>query len=144
MVPASWKELYMGCLVKTPATRTYLRRFFTATAAYIALAVVDGLVFRKYRLTGNLAYLLAVLPALGIVGQIVAVGLYLREEKDEFQRNLFIQCMLWGLGGLLAVTSVWGMLESYTHLVHLQPIWIFPIFWLFVGVSSPILMWRYR
>lgn len=131
----------MGCLVKTPATRTYLRRFFTATAAYIALAVVDGLVFRKYRLTGNLAYLLAVLPALGIVGQIVAVGLYLREEKDEFQRNLFIQCMLWGL---LAVTSVSGMLESYTHLVHLQPIWIFPIFWLFVGVSSPILMWRYR
>lgn len=134
----------MGCLTRTPAIRTYLLRFFTATAVYIVLVVADGLLFRRLDLRGSLAYFLAVLPALGIVGQIVSVGLFLREETDEFQRNLFVQCMLWGLGGVLAVTSVWGMLESYTHVVHLQPIWVFPIFWLFVGVSSPILMWRYR
>lgn len=82
------------------------------------------------------------LPALGIFGQIVSVELYLREETDEFQRSIFAQSMQWGVGGLLAITSVWGMLECYTHVSHLQPVWIFPIFWVFV--STPILNWRYR
>ena len=134
----------MECLSNTPANRIYLRRFFIAMMVYVVLIVADGLLFRRYHFTGNLAYLLAVLPALGIIGQIVAVGLYLRDEKDEFQRNLFVQCILWGLGGLLAVTSVWGTLESYTHVQHLQPMWVFPIFWGFVGVSTPFLMRRYR
>ena len=134
----------MGCLEKTPAAGTYLRRFSMAMAAYIAPAIVDGAVLRKNHLTGGLAYLLAVLPALAIIGQIVTVGLYLREETDQFQRSLFVHCMLWGVGGVLTVTSVWGMLESYVHVAHLQPIWVFPMFWMFVGVSSPILMWKYR
>ena len=38
------------------------------------------------------------LPAIPIIGIIAVVGLYLAEEKDEFQRNLLIQSMLWGLG----------------------------------------------
>ena len=134
----------MGCFLQTPATKTYLRRFLSATVAYVLLVTMDGMLFRRLHLSGALAYLLAVLPAIGILGQIVSVGLYLREETDEFQRSIFAQSMLWGLGGLLGVTSVWGMLESYTHVIHLQPIWIFPIFWLFVGVSTPILNWRYR
>jgi hypothetical protein len=134
----------MECLTKTPAARTYLRRFLAAMTVYVGLVACDGLLFRRYHLTGAVAYVFAVLPALAILGQMAAVGLYLREETDEFQRSLFTQCMLWGLGGVLAVTSVWGMLESYTRVAHLQPIWVFPIFWFFVGVSSPILMWRYR
>jgi hypothetical protein len=127
-----------------PAIRRYLRRFAVAMSAYIALILIVVLCFHHLHPTGPLAYLLAVLPAVAIIGIIVTVGLYLAEEKDEFQRNLFVQALLWGLGGVLTVTSVWGMLESFTHIQHFQPTWTFTLFWIFVGVSTPFLKRRYR
>src|ERR1017187_10299556 len=96
---------HMTCLQMNPAIRRYLRRFAVTMTAYIALTVVVALSFHRYHPKGPFAYLLAVLPGLAIIGMIVTVGLYLAEEKDEFQRNLFVQAMLWGLGGVLAVTS---------------------------------------
>ena len=134
----------MTCLQRSAATRRYLIRFAVAMSAYILLVTMDAVCFRKYHPTGAMAYALAILPALAIIGQIVIVGLYLAEEKDEFQRNLFIQLLLWGLGGLLAFTSVWGMLESFTHIRHFEPTWTFTVFWAFVGVSSPFLQRKYR
>ena len=113
-------------------------------AAYLVLTLAVSFCFHRFHPAGPLGYALAILPALAIVAQIVAVGLYIAGETDEFQRNLFVQSILWGLGGLLTLTSVWGMLESFTRIPHFQPIWTFPVFWCFVGVSSPILMRRYR
>ena len=134
----------MFCLPKSAATRRYLLRFAVAMSAYIALTLIVVTCFHRLHPTGPFAYLLAVLPALAIIAIIVTVGLYLAEEKDEFQRNLFVQSMLWGLGGVLAVTSVWGMLESFTHILHFEPTWTFSLFWIFVGISSPFLQRRYR
>jgi hypothetical protein len=134
----------MNCLQSNPAIKRYLRRFAIAMSAYVALIFLVATCFHKFHPKGLIAYVLAVLPAVAIIGIIVTVGLYLAEEKDEFQRNLFVQAMLWGLGGVLAVTSVWGMLESFTHITHFQPTWTFSLFWCFVGVSTPFLMRRYR
>ena|ERR1035437_323218 len=134
----------MNCLQKSAATRRYLIRFAIAMSAYILLIVMDAMYFRVHHRTGPLAYALALLPALAIIAQIVAVGFYLAEEKDEFQRNLFIQAILWGLGGLLSFTSVWGMLESFTYIRHFEPTWTFCVFWIFVGISTPFLQRRYR
>jgi hypothetical protein len=134
----------MSCLQSNPAIRRYLRRFAISMSAYVALLLIVSTYFHRFHPKGPLAYLLAVLPALAIIAQIVTVGLYLAEEKDEFQRNLFIQALLWGLGGVLALTSTWGMLESLAHIQHFQPIWTFSTFWCFVGISTPFLMRRYR
>ena len=134
----------MTCLQKNPAIRRYFRRFAFAMSAYIALTLVVVTCFVKFHPKGPLAYLLAVLPALAIIGIIVTMGLYLAEEKDEFQRHLMIELLLWGLGGLLAFTSVWGFLESFTHVPHFQPVWTFTVFWICVGLSSPFLLRKYR
>lgn len=134
----------MTCLQNNAATRRYLQRFAMAMSAYVALLIVVATCFRRFHPQGPLAYLLALLPAIAIIAQIVTVGLYLAEEKDEFQRNLFVQALLWGLGGVLGVSSVWGMLESFTHIPHFQPTWTVSIFWVFVGVCTPFLMRRYR
>jgi hypothetical protein len=134
----------MACLPRNPAIRRYLNRFVIAMSAYIALILVVATYFHRFHPHGPFAYLLAVLPAFAIIGIIVVVGIYLAEEKDEFQRNLFVQALLWGLGGVLSVTSVWGMLESFTHITHFQPTWTFTLFWIFVGVSTPFLQRRYK
>ena len=60
-----------------------------------------------------MVYLLAVLPALPLVGSLVIVGLYIAEESDEFERSILVQSMLWGLGGALSVSTVWGFLSDF-------------------------------
>jgi len=74
----------------------------------------------------------------------VVVGLYLAEEKDEFQRTVLIQSMLWGMGATLAVTSVWGFLENFVQVAHFDLYLVFPLFCFFVGVFTPLVKARYR
>jgi hypothetical protein len=52
--------------------------------------------------------------------------------------------MLWGIGATLAVTSVWGFLENFVQVVHFDLYLVFPLFWFFVGIFSPVLKARYR
>ncbi len=101
--------------------------------------------FPRYHPTGALAYLLAILPALPIIGRIVVVGLYLAEEKDEFQRTLFIQVMIWGIGATLSLTTAWGFLEISSNWSRtLIFILIFPLFCVLTGIASGMLKSRYR
>jgi hypothetical protein len=134
----------MFCMPKSAAARSYLFRFFPAMGLYVVALVSVVLIFRHHHPTGVIAYLLAILPAIPIIGVIAIVGLYLSEEKDEFQRALLVQSMVWGIGATLAVTTAWGFLEAFTFVPHLQLTMVFPLFWFFVGVSTGILKMRYR
>ena len=66
------------------------------------------------------------------------------EEKDEFQRNLYIQALLGGIALTLSLTTVWGNLEDFVHVPHLDLIWVYPLFWIFVLVAFPVVWLRYR
>jgi hypothetical protein len=134
----------MGCITNNPAARRYYRRLIVTLLLYAASLVVSIGVFIHFRPTGPLAYALAILPAIPVIGILAVFGLYLAEEKDEFQRFIGVQAMLWGIGGTLAVTTVWGFLENFVHVPHLQLILVFPIFWFFFGVSLPVLLARYK
>jgi len=134
----------MICSIKSPAARRLTIRVWGAVLFSVLFTVVAAMAIRFGHFTGVLAYLVAALPALPIIGVIVAFGVFLREEKDEFQRNLLVQCLLGGIGGTLAVTTVWGNLEAFVHAPHLPLMWIYPIFWLFVGLSTPVVLLRYK
>lgn len=134
----------MNCLTNNPAARRYLRRNLITMLLYALSLVLSISVFLRYHPTGLVAWLLAVLPALPLTGLLAIFGLYLAEEKDEFQRFIGVQSMLWGIGGTLAVTNIWGFLESFVHVRHLNPILDAVIFWIFVGISIPFLLGRYR
>jgi hypothetical protein len=134
----------MICLPKSPAIKRYTSRFTVAMVVYVVLILLVAWTFKSYHPKGLSAYVLAVLPALPIIAMLVVVGLYLAEEKDEFIRNLQVQSMLWGIGGTLAVTTVWGFLEDFVHVPHMDLFLAFPIFWFIVGVSTPIIRRRYR
>ena len=56
---------------------------------------------------------LAVMPALPVAWTLVITGAYLSEEKDEFQRNLYIQALLCGMAATLAVVTAWGYMEDF-------------------------------
>ena len=135
----------MSCLTtKNPAVRRFYFRTFAASSAYIVLIVSIASCFFKFHPHGPLASVLAVLPAVPILGNMIALGLYLIEDKDEVQRSLMVEMLLWGLGGVLVFTSAWGSLETFTHIRHLNPSLTYQIFWLCVAIRTPFLLRKYR
>ncbi len=134
----------MSTTRKSPAVRNYHRRFYLSMGLYVALLFAVAWLFPHLHPSGLPAYMLAVLPALPLIGVIVVLALYLAEEKDEFQRSLVVLQMLSGIGATLAVTTVWGFLEDFTNTPHLQPYLVFPMFCFFMGVAAPVFKWRYR
>jgi hypothetical protein len=126
------------CSTNNPAQRRFFVRFAVAMLLYAALLIPTVLVFVHFRPNGLLAYGLAILPALPILGMLVVVGLYLAEEKDEFIRNMQIQALLGGIGGTLALVSVWGFMENFAKVPRLDLFLVYPIFWGFVGLSTAV------
>lgn len=133
----------MACTVNQ-AQRSYIRRMFVMALLCAVLSALASLAFRFGHLSGVLAWLTAILPALPIVGALAVTGLYLNAETDDFERTLFVQAILIGTGGTLALTTAWGYLEDYTHAPHLGLAWIYPIFWIFTGLAVPVVKLRYR
>ncbi|MGD0800409.1 MAG: hypothetical protein ABR906_03755 [Terracidiphilus sp.] len=134
----------MLCKSNSPAVRRYIVRFVVSMVLYAVFLALAVVIFVHFRPTGPVAWLLAVLPALAIIGQIAAFGMYLAEERDEFQRHSGELALLWGIGATLSVTIVWGSLENFVHLRHLDPTWIYPIFCIFFGIAHGLNQARYK
>jgi hypothetical protein len=133
----------MWC-IGNPAQGRYVARMMVAAGLCILFSALAALAFRFGHLTGPAAWAAATMAALPIVGALAGTGAYLNEEKDEFQRNLLIQALLFGIGATLATTTVWGYLEDFARAPHLRLIWIYPMFWIFAVASMPVIMRRYR
>jgi hypothetical protein len=113
-------------------------------AVYVASIFGVSWIFSQYEPTGPLAWALALLPALPLLAIIAIMGVYLREEGDEFIRNILVESMLWGVGVTLAIMTVWGFLEIYAEAPKLPSFWALPIFCLGMGVAQPFIKRRYR
>jgi hypothetical protein len=134
----------MTCTLSNTAQRSYVVRCLVTALLCVAFTTVAALSFRFGHLSGGLAYLVAILPAFPIMGMLVVTGLYLSEEKDDFQRELMVQSLLGGIGLTLATTTAWGYLEDFAHAPHLSMVWIFPMFWIFTCLAIPFVWMRYR
>jgi hypothetical protein len=134
----------MFCTSKSPEQRRWARSCWISAGLVVLLAVGAAAAFRLYHLRGVAAYVVAVLPTLPILWALAELGRFLAVEKDEFQRNVLVQCVLGGTGGTLATTTIWGYLEDFARAPHLDLVYVLPIFWLFVLVSYPVVRLRYR
>ena len=88
--------------------------------------------------------MLAVLPAIPVIGIIVILGLYLMDEKDEFERSVLVQAILWATGVTLAFNTVHDALVNF---LNFPPMPMFSLFTVFVavwGLAQPLIRWRYR
>src|ERR1700758_1513867 len=98
----------MSCTSSRGAQRRFILRMWEAAGLCVVFSVLAALGFIFGHLSGVLAYLVAVLPALPILWALFATATYLTQETDEFQRNLLVQSLLGGMGVTLAATTVWG------------------------------------
>ena len=118
------------------AGRQYLRRFAPAMAAYVAAILGVTWWVSHAPPTGPLLYGAAVLPALPLLAVIWAMGRYLVEETDEYQRARQVQSILWGAGITLAIATVWGFLESYANVPHAPAYYAFIVFCVAMGLAQ--------
>jgi len=78
-------------MIMSPAGWRYNKRVVVLSLIYAAclLGAVYG--FKHHLVSGAFAWIVAILPALPIIGIFAAIGLYLVEEQDEYVRMLMVR-----------------------------------------------------
>ncbi|WP_404372026.1 hypothetical protein AB5I39_05165 [Sphingomonas sp. MMS24-J45] len=106
------------------AIRRYNVRVLWLSLLYAVLlcSVVYG--FSRHLLTGPVAWVAGILPALPIIGIFVAIGRYLIEEQDEYLRMLMVRQSLWASGFALSIATLWGFLEAFELVGHVESYYV--------------------
>ena len=124
-------------MVRTVAWKRYNWRVVWLSLLYAILLMGAVYGFKHHLLNGGLAYIVAILPALPIIGIFTAIGRYLIEEQDEYVRMLMVRQTLWA-GFALSAATIWGFLESFGLAGHVDAYYI-AVAWFFgLGIGGVI------
>jgi hypothetical protein len=119
----------------TIAHTRYNKRVIVLSLLYAAalLGAVYG--FKHHLLDGPVVWVAAILPALPIIGIFAAMGLYLVEERDEYVRMLLVRQTLWASGFSLSLATIWGFLESFELVGHVEFYWVSVMWFAGLGIG---------
>jgi drug/metabolite transporter (DMT)-like permease len=124
---------------RSRAERAYLLRLVGSMGAFILVLLIVRHWFKSSEPpAGAWLYAAAILPALPILGAIGAVGRYLVEETDEYQRALLIRAVLWATGAALAAATVRDFLIEYAHVSPFESGFVFFVFCIALGVAQVV------
>jgi peptidoglycan/LPS O-acetylase OafA/YrhL len=118
----------MFCKDKTPAFERYQRRVQIAMGVYVVVILGASYVLKLGSPHWLWLYFWSVLPAVPVIAVFVAVGRYLQEEKDEYQRLKMTQALLVGTAALLTTVIVNDFVQTFAHTVAFPPFTSFMIF----------------
>lgn len=125
-------------MARTIAQKRYQRRVLGLSLLYAGLLAGAVHLFRHHQVAGALAWIVAILPALPIVAIFAAIGVYIVEEQDEYQRMLLIRQTLYASGFTLSIATVWGFLESFGMVGHVAAYHAAILWFLGLGVGTVI------
>jgi uncharacterized YccA/Bax inhibitor family protein len=111
-------------MLKNPAIRRYNRRVISLSLVYAITLLAAVYAFKHHLLAGPVAYGVAILPALPIIGIFAAIGLYLIDETDEYVRMTMVRQSLWASGFALSIATIWGFLESFELVAHVESYYV--------------------
>lgn len=114
-------------------------------AVYVlAVATISGWLGWEPPTQGWGLYLAAISPAFPVGAAIYAMGRYLVDEPDEFQRMVQVRAMLSGLGLTMFVCTAWGFLAQYAHVWPLPLYLVFPLWAVSFCLATPIVNRSYQ
>jgi DNA-binding XRE family transcriptional regulator len=125
-------------MARSLAAKRYNSRLLWLSLAYAAGLVGAVYAFKHQFVEGSLAYVLAALPAVAIIGIFAAIGRYLIEEDDEYVRMLMVRQTLWASGFALSLATIWGFLESFGLAGHVEAFYIAPAWFVGLGLGAAI------
>jgi hypothetical protein len=107
--------------------KRYMQRFLPAMAGYVILLLAAISFWEANHPTGALAWIVAIAPALPLLFAVRAIALLIFEEDDEVARAVTLHAFVWATCGTLAVCSVWGFLDMFGVVPHVELWAVFPI-----------------
>ncbi len=125
-------------MLRTPALKRYNKRVIWLSLVYVIFLFAAVYGFNHELLHGAAAFMAAVLPALPIIGVFGAIGRYLVEEPDEYVRMLMVRQSLWASGFALSVATVWGFLESFELVGHIDAYYVAVLWFGGLGIGACI------
>jgi len=120
------------------AIKRYNRRMIWLSLIYAIFLIAVVYSFRHQLIGGPMTYVAAILPALPIIGIFAAMGRYLVEEQDEFVRMLMVRQTLWASGFALSVATVWGFLENFNLVEHVDAYSVAMVWFVGLGLGAII------
>jgi hypothetical protein len=129
---------------RTLTMRRYLLRLLVAMTGYtITLGMAVALV-RDGNLSGPLAWLLALLPGLCVVGVFWAYARLLIEEKDEYLRMLLVRQSLIATAFTLSIATMWGFLATFGQAPAMGTFYIAALWFVGLGIGQAWNGWHGR
>lgn len=119
-----------------PAYRRYLIRVGAAMGLYLVTIAAAVRLVAHGKVGGIPAYLLAILPGLCLVAVFWAVARLMIEQEDEYQRLLLVRQTMVATGFALSLASVWGFLESFGLVPHVDAYYVAILWFMGLGVGS--------
>ena len=118
------------------AQRRYVLRIAMATAAYLLTLALAVRVVGGGLVDGPAAYVLAILPGLAIVGIFWAFARLLIEETDEYPPPAPGRPVAGRHRLHLSIATVWGFLENFELVRHVDGFYIAVLWFVGLGVGS--------
>ncbi len=134
----------MFCKDRTVAFKRYQRRVQVAMAVYFVVILGAAWVVKHLAVAGWQLYFWSVLPAVPIMVVIVAMGRYLGEETDEYQRLTMMRSILIGTAALLGTIVVSDFVRSFADTEPFPPFTSFIVFAVAMAIAQGVQKLRDR
>jgi hypothetical protein len=121
---------------RTSAWKRYNVRIIWLSLVYAAFLLPAVYGFKHHLIVGIVAWIVAILPAIPIIGIFAAMGRYLVEEQDEYVRMLMVRQMLWAMGFTLSCATIWGFLDNFGLVGHVDGYWIVVVWYFGQSIGS--------
>jgi hypothetical protein len=123
-------------MARSLAWKRYNWRVIWLSLLYGAFLLPAVYGFKHQLIPHSVVYLVAVLPALPIIGIFGAIGRYLVEEQDEYVRMLMVRQTLWASAFTLSVATAWGFLDNFGLVGHVDGYWIIMLWYIGLALGS--------
>jgi hypothetical protein len=120
----------------TRAEKRYNTRVLWLSLGYAVLLLGSIYWLKHHAAHGAIGWIIAILPALPLVGIFGALGRYFVEETDEYRRMVTIRQALIATGFTLSVGTIYGFLESAGLVGHIESFYIACVWYFGLGVGS--------
>ena len=123
-------------MFKSLAIRRYNKAVIVLSLFYAVALLGAVYAFKHHLVAGTVAWIVAILPALPIIGIFAAIGRYLIEEHDEYVRMLMVRQTLIASAFALSIATIWGFLESFDMVGHVESYYISVLWFGGLGIGG--------
>jgi len=126
----------LGCGSK--AGKVFRKRMLWTMLIYLAVIFGAASIVRHGHPVGWHLYFWAVAPAVPVLGMLIYMGVYLRDETDEYLRMQAMRSMLAATGVVMATLVVNDFLRAFANVGALPAFTAFVLFFLSFGAAQGV------